>query len=105
MEGDDDGPPRPDAFHHRTMGTYERRFLLNHEDLKMKFKKWTRKNFRKLSVVLAWNYLNEKLLKEVEEATLASHNITRCRKAKQRAAAHRRYTTMTSTKSGRSQAP
>ena len=48
------------------MGTYERRFLLNNEDLKMEFKKWTRKNLRKLSVVLAWNYLNEKLLKEVD---------------------------------------
>ena len=76
MEGDDDGPPRPGDFHHRTMGTYERRFLLDHEDLKMKFKKWMRKNLRKLSVVLAWNYLNEKLLKEVDEATLASHNIS-----------------------------
>ena len=76
MEGDDDGPPRPGAFHHRTMGTYERRFLLNHEDLKIKFKKWMRKNLRKLLVVLAWNYLNEKLLKEVDEATLASHNIS-----------------------------
>ena len=31
---------------------------------------------RKLSVVLAWNYLNESLLKEVDEATLASHNIS-----------------------------
>ena len=26
VEGDDDGPPRPGAFHHQTMGTYERRF-------------------------------------------------------------------------------
>ena len=58
------------------MGTYGRRFLLNHEDLKMKFKKWMRKNLCKLSVVLAWNYLNGKLLKEVDEATLASHNIS-----------------------------
>ena len=39
------------------MGTYERRVLLNNEDLKMKFKKWMRKNLRTLSVVLAWNYL------------------------------------------------
>ena len=42
----------------------------------MKFKKWTRKNLGKLSVVLAWNYLNEKLLKDLDEATLASHNIS-----------------------------
>ena len=76
MEGDDDGPPRPGAFHHQTMGTYERRFLLNYEDLKIKFKKWMRKILRKLSVVLAWNYLNEKLLKEVDEAPLASHNMS-----------------------------
>ena len=75
MQGDDDGPPQPGAFRHRMMGTYERRFLLNHEDLKMKFKKWMRKNLRKLSVVLAWNYLNERLLKKVDEATLDSHNI------------------------------
>ena len=48
VEGENDGPPRPGAFHHRTVGTYERRFLLNNEDLRMKFKKWMRKNLRKL---------------------------------------------------------
>ena len=58
------------------MGTYERHFLLNHEDLKINFKKWMIKNLRKLSVVLAWNYLNEKILREVDEVTLASHNIS-----------------------------
>ena len=26
VEGDDDGPPQPGAFHQRMMGTYERRF-------------------------------------------------------------------------------
>ena len=76
LDPDNDGPPRPGAFNHRTKGTYERQFLLNHEDLKMKFKKWMRKNFHKLSVVLVWEYLNTKLLKEVDEATLRSHNIS-----------------------------
>ena len=59
VESDNDGTPRPGAFRHRTMGTYERHFLLNHEDLKIKFKKWMRKNLRNLSVVLAWEFLNK----------------------------------------------
>ena len=76
FEANDYGPRRPGSFRNPTTGIHERSFLLNHEDLKMTFKKWMRKNLRKLSVVLAWNYLNEKLLKEVDEATLASHNIS-----------------------------
>ena len=76
LEADNDGPPRPGEFYHQTQGTYERRFLINHEDLKMKFKKWMRNNLRKLSVVLVWEHLNTKLLKEVDEATLSSHNIS-----------------------------
>ena len=39
-------------------GSYERRFLLHEEDLKNKFKKWMRKNLRKLTVDFAWEYLN-----------------------------------------------
>ena len=46
LEGDDDGPPRPGEFYHRTQGYYERRVLLHEEDLKMKFKKWMRTNLR-----------------------------------------------------------
>ena len=42
-------------------GSYERRFLLHEEDLKIKFKKWMRENLRKLIVNLAWEYLNTKL--------------------------------------------
>ena len=42
VEGDNDIPPQPGVFHHQMMGTYNRRFLLNDEDLKMKFKKWMR---------------------------------------------------------------
>ena len=76
MEGDDEGPSRPGAFCHRTQGSYERRFLLHEEDLKMKFKKWMRINLRQLTVKLAWKYLNTKLLKEVDEATLSSHNVS-----------------------------
>ena len=73
---DDDGPTRPGAFRNPTIGTYERRFLLNEQDLKMKFKKWMRKNLRKLSVDLVWEYLNTTLLKAIDEASLASHAIS-----------------------------
>ena len=38
-------------------GSYAHRFLLNEEDLKMKFIKWTRKNLRMLSVDLSWSYM------------------------------------------------
>ena len=41
---DDYGPQRPGAFFHPTSGTYERKFLMNEEDLKIKFKKWMRLN-------------------------------------------------------------
>ena len=64
---DNDGPQRPGEFCHPTSGTYERRFLLNEEDLKIKFKKRMRLNLRQLTKKLAWEYLNTKLLKEVDE--------------------------------------
>ena len=73
---DDDGPQRPGEFRHPTLGTYERRFLLNEEDLKIKFKKWMRLNLRQLTKKLAWEYLKTKLLKEVDEETLSPHNIS-----------------------------
>ena len=38
--------------------------------------KWMRKNLRKLSVDLAWQYINSKLLKDVSENTLLSHGIS-----------------------------
>ena len=56
-------------------GSYERRFLLHEEDLKNKFKRWMRKNLRKLTVDLAWEYLNTKLLKNIKEETLLAHRI------------------------------
>ena len=46
-------------------GSYERRFLLDGEDLKIKFKKWMKENLRKLTIELAWGYLNSKLLKTI----------------------------------------
>ena len=57
-------------------GSYERRFLLHEEDLKNKFKRWMRKNLRKLTVDLAWEYLNTKLLKNIKEETLLAHRIS-----------------------------
>ena len=72
----DDGPRRIGAFRNPAQGSYERRFLLDQEDLKMKFKKWMRTNLRKLSFSLAWEYLNSKLLKEVDDETLSQHNIS-----------------------------
>ena len=57
-------------------GLTKRCFLLNEEDLKIKFKKWMRLNLRMLTKKLAWEYLNTKLLKEVDEETLSSHNIS-----------------------------
>ena len=73
---DNDGPQRPGAFRHPTLGTYGRRFLLNEEDLKIKFKKCMRLNLRQITKNLAWEYLNTKLLKEVDEETLTSHNVS-----------------------------
>ena len=58
---------RPGAFWHSTQGTRERHFLLDEEHLKITFKKWMRENLRKLSVTLAWEYLNSTLLKQVDE--------------------------------------
>ena len=75
FEANDYGPRRPGSFRNPTTGIHERSFLLNHEDLKMTFKKWMRKNLRKLTVKLAWQYLNTTLLKQVDDATLRSHNI------------------------------
>ena len=72
---EDDGVCRPGAFFPPLRGSYERRFLLHEEDFQLKFKKWMRKTLRKLSKELAWKYLNETLLKEVDEATLRAHNI------------------------------
>lgn len=72
---EDDGVLRPGAFFRSVRGTHERRFLLNQEDLKTKFKKWMRKNLRKLSVEMAWKYLNETLLKQIDEATMRAHGI------------------------------
>ena len=57
-------------------GLTKRRFLFNEEDLKIKFKKWMRLNLRQLTKKLAWGYLNTRLLKEVDEETLSSHNIS-----------------------------
>ena len=53
--------------------SYERRFLLHEADLKNKFKKWMRKNLRKLTVDLAWEYFNTKLSKNINEETLLTH--------------------------------
>ena len=57
-------------------GSYERRFLLHEEDLKIKFKKWMRENLSKLTVDLVWEYLNTKLLKNINEETLLAHRIS-----------------------------
>ena len=76
MSSDDDGRTRPGAFCAPKRGTYERRFLLNEEDLKFKLTKWMRKNLQRLSNELVWEYLNLTLLKEVDEGTLNSHNIS-----------------------------
>ena len=75
LQGDNNREPRLEVFLKPTMGAYKRHFLLNEEDLKMKFKKWMQKNFCKLTVSLAWEYLNTKLLKQVVDATLLSHKI------------------------------
>ena len=73
---EDDRVLCPGDFFAPLRGAYERRFLLHEEDLKTKFKKWTRKNLRKLSVELAWKYLNETLPKEIDESTLRAHGIS-----------------------------
>ncbi len=72
---EDDGVCRPGAFLAPLRGTYERRFLMLEEDYKMEFKKWMRKNLRKLSKELVWEYLNKVLLKQIPEATLRAYNV------------------------------
>ena len=57
-------------------GAYERSFILHKEDLKVKFKCWMRKNLRKMSVDLAWEFINSKLLKNIPEDTLLAHRIS-----------------------------
>ena len=57
-------------------GSYARRFLMDEEDFKIKFKKWMRSNLRKLTVDLAVEYLNTKLLKKISEETLLAHRIS-----------------------------
>ena len=57
-------------------GSYERRFLLHEEDLKVQFRRWMRKHLRNLTVELAWKYLNNKLLKKVNKETLLAHRIS-----------------------------
>ena len=70
-------PPFDDRgwFENDHRGSYERNFILVEEDLKLKFMKWMRKNLRKLSVDLAWKYINSTLLKNVSENTLLAHGI------------------------------
>ena len=53
-----------------------RRLLMDEVDLRIKFKKWMRKNLRKLSIDLVWEYLNSKLLKIIQEETLLAHRIS-----------------------------
>ena len=72
---EDDGGQRQGAFFTPARGSYERHVFLHEEDLKTKFKNWKRKNLGKFSKELAWRYLNETLLKQVDDATLRAHNI------------------------------
>ena len=57
-------------------GVYERSFILHEEDLKVKFTCWMRKNLRKMSVDLAWEFINSKLLKKIPEENLLAHRIS-----------------------------
>ena len=57
-------------------GSYERRFLLDEQDLKIKFKTWMRLNLRTLTVDSAWEFINSKLLKKVPQETLLAHRIS-----------------------------
>ena len=57
-------------------GQYERKFLLDQEDLKLQFKRWIRKNVKKLCVKLAQAFLNKMLKCKVGLQVLELHNIT-----------------------------
>ena len=63
-------------FEQDRRGCYARRFLMDEEDYKIKFKKWMRSNLRKLSVDIVWEYLITKFLKKVPEDTLLAHVIS-----------------------------
>ena len=63
------------SFEQERFRLYERHFLLAEEDLKMTFKRWMRTNLRKLTVNLAVDYLNTKLLCTVDENTLLAHRV------------------------------
>ena len=56
-------------FEGEKRGAYERSFILHEEDLRVKFKCWMRKNLRKMSVDLSWEFINSKLLKKIPEET------------------------------------
>ena len=57
-------------------GQYKRKFLLDQEDLKLKFKRWIRKNIKKLCIESAQVFLNKILNHKVGPQVLESHNIT-----------------------------
>merc|ERR1712119_46114 len=63
------------AFAQHKRGSYKRQFLLEDEDLKIEFKRWVRKNIRKLNVKAVQKYLDEKLLTTVETAVLEKYDI------------------------------
>jgi len=64
------------SFEQHKKGSYERSFLMDEEDLKIDFECWMQKNLRKLSVDLARDYLNTKLLCTVDERTLLLHRVS-----------------------------
>ena len=57
-------------------GQYERKFLLDQEDLKLQSKHLMRKNIKKLCVNSEQAFLNNMLKREVGQQVLESHNIT-----------------------------
>ena len=55
---------------------YERKLLMDQEDLKLQFNRWTRKNIKNLCVELSQAFLNKMLKREVGPQVLELHNIT-----------------------------
>ena len=55
------------SFQNEKRGSWERQFLLDDEDLKIEFKRWLRKNIRRLTVDRAQRFLNDELLPKVGE--------------------------------------
>ena len=57
-------------------GQYDRKFLLDHEDLKLQFKRWMQSNIKFLCVDSAQDFLNKMLKREMGLQVLESHSIT-----------------------------